>query len=166
MQLEYRPPVYCPVGLRRIFVILHSEYYHILLGSVVLLHLWLAFHEPPPRLFGASAAELESADYWVPWKCIAADVIFVTIYIAHCIMEVAIEGVSVLKQNSSTFWLFIVVFLLFIDMILNVSANNLRPFRFLRPFVYTLTSPQQTMMMNCCMSQKKQKFSVLIYLFI
>jgi hypothetical protein len=150
LQLEFLPPVHCPPGKLKTFVLLHTQYYHIFITLTIVTHIWLAFFEPTPRYYGSSASHITAAGFLTPWKAILTDFVVVLIYAMHCLATVWVEGVGALKKSSPIFWMVILVGLLGLDSIINASTDNVRPFRFLRPFMYTMLSSQQAMMVKCC----------------
>jgi hypothetical protein len=155
------PPAAAPPGRWRLFFIAHSSYYNYCIFIIVCLHLLLTLVEAPPSLYD-NPSSIETSGYWPRWRTILFDVIICVLYDIHSLITIRLEGFRSLRCQQ----VLVIVALLNIDMLVNAGAHDVRPFRCLRPFVYTFVSVQQTMMLNCCESLSLQSQFPCILIFI
>eukprot|EP00298_Acanthocystis_sp_HF-20_P014815 c20914_g1_i1.p1 GENE.c20914_g1_i1~~c20914_g1_i1.p1 ORF type:complete len:877 (+),score=314.47 c20914_g1_i1:67-2697(+) len=163
--LEGLPPTYCPAGRFKVFMLLHNDYYRVVLKLIVLFSIALAGFEAPPQLYGASSEELVEAGFWATWKAITANAFICSFFTIHCLLTIYLRGWSALYRTH-TMYLFIVVILLDIDFFVAVATGGIHPFRLFRPLVYTFTSVQQTMMIKCCLYTLKPLLKTFCLLFV
>eukprot|EP00300_Choanocystis_sp_HF-7_P018745 c20125_g1_i1.p1 GENE.c20125_g1_i1~~c20125_g1_i1.p1 ORF type:complete len:789 (+),score=191.05 c20125_g1_i1:2-2368(+) len=137
------PPAYCPPGKLFFFRIVNNNRYIRALLLVALTHaIIVTFWEPPPRLYGASAERIAAAGYstsFVYWF----DIIACQMYLFHVFLLWYLTPSGNWYRNLDKPFCLVTTFI-YIDMLLDVARESygLRPFRFLRPLLYVLLSPQ------------------------